>query len=768
MKHTNLITASFLALSLALASCASEEPLVNPDKDILRSYEFSMFDSQNELNFSLIDINQPISRIESPFNWLDIAQGEYDEMGFTRVNITRTKPTPEGFDSDDAYLVLPDNKAVKVTITKEGMLMPPDDNSDEYDAFNKEWWNQTQILYTTTVERDGQSHTEGMQIELPWSSATTSQIPPSLYKGAGISAEGGWMMAYNLFSARPNSKPYFILYNKYTGCFRVFYYQKENAGTGGELSFVLTPDEPTSEKYPFYHSLQYAIPISNKNVPQKGNILDVLKDRYCNSVFKQQITPYLKSDPTLKTGWYCFDIDMSCYNPDARTSFDPSDRMSIDIKTANNSTVRMAGVLEGNASGTIEGLSNTSTTSGKGKNILGDIASQVKEVASCIGSLSKGDYLKGIYSGAMSAWNFTKLFDKYTDINDVKADIIPITVEQTITGKMSLEGYTTSNTSNNGIGVQFSYNAFNADPIIGQGVWSLQENPVVYVVNDLILGEDEDISVVVDNDSYLCGVEDPAFNNLRLITFFDPTSIKFNINTSVFKEIHNAEMSWICGVYPNQPQGHTDIYRNELLDFKKNGMLEEPVFIDKSHKGKKYTSFSSTFANMKYMEFPLDDMVTTSIASNTKAKFYYQNGANFRYYGHQATFNGQDDKNLLIVDPIVFLPTELIKNNQDDQYGKGVIYDFKAPDYVVGVMLKFDYSLPSGKTATACFTKRFIPVIKGITSAEMQQKINVLEAYTKSSVHQWISNIEIKHGNVTPILQGVIKNAKYIKDHQNN
>ena len=94
-----------------------------------------------------------------------------------------------------------------------------------------------------------------------------------------------------------------MLYNKYTGVLRVFYYQFEDAGTGGEFSFVVTPDDASTAKYPFYSSLQYAIPVGNKDVQLKGN---VLKATLGNNTFQQQVTPYVKADVVLKTGWYCF------------------------------------------------------------------------------------------------------------------------------------------------------------------------------------------------------------------------------------------------------------------------------------------------------------------------------------------------------------------------------------------------------------------------------------------------------------------------------
>lgn len=551
MKLTNIITASFLTLSFALASCASEEPLIDPSKDVLRSYEFTMFDSQNELNFSLIDIKQPIARIETSFSWLDISQGENDESGFTRVNVIRTQPTPEGFDSDDAYLYFSDNKAVKVTITAEGILRPTDDNS--YDDFNKEWWKQTSIKY---VDKD---YPLGVEIELPWSQARTTQIPAALIDGINpgdrVHPNEGWSMAYNLFSANP-SKPYFMLYNKYSGVMRVFYYQIKDVNSGGEFSFAVTPGQTSTPKFPFYHSLQYGIPVCNEGIQNK-NVLNILSNG--ESPFQQLITPYVKDDVVLHSGWYCFDIDMSAYNPNQKSPFANADVLSINCKTSSSQQITLAGTFDGNSNGTIKG---SSTSSGKGKTIMDDLKGSVTPVKDMVDAIKKGETLKAIFKGGMTVYNIYKMvtadYDKETPAPE------PPTIEQSFSGKISLNGYTYSATSNNAVGVEFYYNSFAQDQTcVGQGVWSLNENPIVYVVNDLLLGDNEDIALTVNKNEYLFGSQNPETENLRLFTFFDPQSIKLNLNTGKFKSIKNVKVSWVYGVYPNQTHGRTDMTRPE-------------------------------------------------------------------------------------------------------------------------------------------------------------------------------------------------------------
>ena len=762
MKHTNLITAIFLALSLAMASCASEEPLIDPTKDVLRSYEFTLRDSQNELNFSLSDINEHIVRVESPFNWLSIVQNGNDELGNTRVRITRIQPTPEDFKSDDAYLYLSNDKFVKLSISSETKVMPSDENSDDYEAFNKEWWKQDAILYTVTRKVNGEDKTESEYIALPWAASTVSNIPRSLFQGEGVSANAGWTMAYNLFAAmsggQPNSIPYFSLYNKYTGELRIFYYQLKDVGTGGELSFYVRPDSPSSPKYPFYHQLQYGIPMANADVPQKGNVLNILSG---NNQFLQCVTPYLKEDVTLKKGWYCFDLDMSAYNPAISNTFDANDVLSIDILTADRAQITLAGVMDGTSKGKIEGLT---TSTNKGSSITDILGSGAKNVEATLNAVKKGDYLGAVFNGGMTIYNLVKLI---TYKNKPVEHVAPPTVELSHTGKISLDGYSTSNTSNNAIGVEFSYNAFAQSDDVCKGVWSLQENPVVYVLDDVLLGEDEDLVITVDKSGYLIGAENPEPNNLHLFTFLDPQSIKLNLNTKSIKDIHNVNVNWTFGVYPNQPKGHTDLFRNALLDFKAKGLIQEPAFIEKANNiGKTYRSYSSTFANMQYINFPISSISTTRIDKSTRASFYRQKDGKYRYYGHPGNNLGKSDANFFLVDPIVFLPCDVIKQNQSDQYGKGIFYDFEAPDFVVGILITFDYTAPDGTEATASFSKRFLPEIKRISKKALIDKLGSIRSYSNTTTHQTIDGVNVSHGDIKAMMNRTIKTIEYIQNYK--
>lgn len=754
-----------IAMSVAFVSCNPDDDPVVPQEQSLGRYEFSLRSSQDSLSVSLLGITEQITNVVSPMEWLSIAQDGTDDLGNTRLSIVRLGETPSRFEADSAYVYFAENRKVTIVITADEAIVPLGDNASDYENFNKAWWQEEEILYSTTKTVRGEIVTTSEHIPLPWAMASTSNIPTKLFVNDGMTANEGWAMAYNLFAAQtngnPNSKPYFMLYNKYTGVLRVFYYQFEDAGTGGEFSFVVTPDDASTAKYPFYSSLQYAIPVGNKDVQLKGN---VLKATLGNNTFQQQVTPYVKADVVLKTGWYCFDLDWSAYNPAITSLFNAKDRMSIDCKTANNTNITMAGTITGESIGTIDQLANSSTSTSNGINNLDQFNSGVKNGVEAFENFMEGNYLKAVFKGGLTLWNFGKsLTGNATDDYETETKSTG-NINQSFTGKISLDGYSTSNTSNNAIGVEFSYNAFSQYAQTGQGVWSLQDNPIVYVVNDRLLGEDEDFGCIVKAEGYSKGVSNAEADNLRLMTFFDPTSIKINLNTALYKDIRNVEMSWTYGVYPNQPHGHTDPYRKGIMDFEAKGMIQEPIFIDKKgNEGEFYVSFSSEFTgiNMLYLEAPVEEMVTTSLDTTTTANIYKQAGANYRYYAHPGNELDSDDKSFFLVDPIVFLPA-----TYDEEKEEGMIYDFVAPDFVVGVVLSFDYTTEDNQEATALFSKRFLPQVKSISSEEMPTKRDALKKYVDSGEHQTVNGVVIKHQGAKDMLKQFFATSEFIENYE--
>lgn len=249
------------------------------------------------------------------------------------------------------------------------------------------------------------------------------------------------------------------------------------------------------------------------------------------------------------------------------------------------------------------------------------------------------------------------------------------------------------------------------------------------MVTDAIFGEKNELALVVNDKGYLMGPQDPKECSLRLLTFLAPSSLLPYINLDLIKNagVKNVKLYYTYSVYPNQPYGHTDVYRKDLLDFNKKELIAKPIFINKSgNLNRVYNSFSSAFANMKYVHLPIKSIPPTAYNSTDTTSYYNQKDSKFIYYGCPGNSLNPDDPNFFVVDPMVFLPYNYNKKNSTDQYGESIVYDFEAPDFVVGVLLTFDYTAPDGSEKTACFSKRFIPTIVGITSKEAKSCTEIL------------------------------------------
>ena len=273
-----------MVLGTVVVGCEKNKLDENPTES---RYEVSLRDSQNEITIILKEVTPEVNIIgvDNPLNWIETTHSR--EQGTCLFTMKRLSETPDKFKKESIKIKLSNSNAVTVVIVRGELLIPSGENSADYEKFNKAWWEQDKILYATTVYTNDVPTEQSVPISLPWSSATVSNIPSGLIFATDtgenmLQAKYGWEMAFNLFDSRDSegklsSKPYFALYNKYTGILRVFYYQQKDPGTGGEFSFFVTPNAESSQKYPLYNSLQYGIPMSAGEVQNKGNVLGVTK-----------------------------------------------------------------------------------------------------------------------------------------------------------------------------------------------------------------------------------------------------------------------------------------------------------------------------------------------------------------------------------------------------------------------------------------------------------------------------------------------------------
>ena len=720
--------AAVMVLGTVVVGCEKNKLDENPTES---RYEVSLRDSQNEVTIILKEVTPEVDivSVDNPLSWIETSHSR--EQGTCLFTMKRLSETPGKFEKESIKIKLSNSNTVTVVVVREELLRPSGENSADYAKFNKAWWEQDKILYATTVYTNDVPTEQSVPISLPWSSSTVSNIPSGLIFATGtgenmLKAKYGWEMAFNLFDSRDSegklsSKPYFALYNRFTGILRVFYYQQTDPGTGGEFSFFVTPDSESSQKYPLYNSLQYGIPMSAGEVQNKGNVLGVTKS---SNMFAQYVTPYFKNPEktALSIGWYCFDLDYSAYNPDADTSFKPNvDRLSIDCMTASVDNISLRGALSGNVGGTFDAKTSYSTTTSNGLNYLDQFNSGVSGFFDCVANFTEENYLKGIANGGMTIYHMAKALFGYATDDYTTTGTTTGNIKMSLGANMTMEGYSVAQTSNSSTSVEFDCSAYNQSKHWGKGVWSLKENPVVYVVYDDLLyaPEYDDVRFTVKEGGLFSGTLNPEDGDFRLFTFFNPKSIKVNINEEAFGDDNVFKIIYTYGVYPNRPLGYYDRYKNGILDFDKKGCIAQPTLVDgnKVHKDQGLSIATMKDYGTHTDEWDILSENRSKIAPDFQAEYYAQNGSNFRYYGYVSNGKDAGDKDMFLHDPIVLLPTSFEGGND------GFLHDFVAPDFVVGVTLKVVHFLDDeDETRSVTYlSKEFIPEIRAITMQEFKE-----------------------------------------------
>lgn len=741
MKQLNLLKPFAIATVFFSIVCCQEKNLIVDDNldGVIARYVTTLRDSQDEITLVLngIDSKMNILRIDNPMSWIEVSSGKDYDVNVLKMK--RLSQTPFSFSKDSLYVRFSEEECATVVIMRDEAVIPNGDNKADYAKFNKTWWEQEEILLTTTTIENGQPKEQSEIIALPWATAAISNMPSSLiFSSEGtnlLSANNGWEMAFNLFESSTKdgyvvSKPYFCLYNRFTGTLRVFYYQKETTGYAGEFCFLVTPGLDNTQKYPLYNSLQFGIPMSAGEIQSKGNVLGVTNS--ASNMFQQYVTPYIKNSETtaLKPGWYCFDLDYSAYNPNADTSFKPNvDRLSFDCMTASVAGITLRGALAGKIDGEFEATTEYSTTTANGNNYLDQFNSGITHLfTDCYDNLLSENYLTGVFYGGLSIYNFSKALLGYaTDDYTTKGKTVG-TINMNLGANMTMDGYSVSQTSNSAISVEFDCASFNQSEHLGQGVWSLQENPVVYVVSDYLLSAYDDVSFTIKPEGLSTFTMNPQDADLRLFTFFDPASLKPNINTKAFGQIKNMEMFWVYGVYPNLPLGYFDKYKNGILEYdKKKEAVAKPSLVDRSNPEVKDEVGFMMSEMYKYgttcSMWEMDKEKRCKIDEGAQGNYYYQKDTTFRYYGYPSNSQSSKANDFFLADPIVLLPSTYGKNG-NNPFETGMLYDFIAPDYVVGVVISITHVLQDNTEAKTILSKLFLPEVRSITTEEFQKMYN--------------------------------------------
>ena len=449
-------------------------------------------------------------------------------------------------------------------------------------TFNKDNWRQHNTIYLCYSNsnevnqsiKDSEGRTGYREEVLPWakSASPMSNLPNNFCND--VTPENGWELVANFCGDyyHPNAH-FFVLYNKYMGKLRYFYFIPRDANTKDVVdhNWEIQMQDGVADHSVF----GYAAPMDKK-----------MKDpRAINAEFggywTQFVTPWTSTSNKLgqlkpNAGWYAYDVDLSVYRGEGNR-ISSNEMLKTSLCGYTSSNVDLYGKLNADIKGDMK-LEKccVNTTSG----VFGpfeEILSQAKGIKDFIGgakdvyqNLMSGDILGAIEGGINVAKQGCDIVGidygaETTGFNGYKGDVNlrlngTIDMAGKITGEQTIEGFSNLEQS-------LTYFDFE-NSTVGQGVWNLETSPVVYYTNAYVKytkTNDFRTPKILSMESPFGGYGDvkPWHGH---VCYFDPSSIKLALNPNVFtpEEIASAKVYAICGVRNGMHFGDTQKYRNAM------------------------------------------------------------------------------------------------------------------------------------------------------------------------------------------------------------
>ena len=698
-----------MAMAIAFAACLSLQSCSDDDNgsSYVAGNYFYQLDVPNANDETIVILDSITSGIQSigvcP-EWATLTDADSTVNGHPVLRLSLKRGDANQANSGKIMVTSEKGDQITLSLNRAYTL------TDKLNASNKfatDWENMDSVQ----IFSEGSSRL----VNLPWADESVTTLPQEIRHD--VKKADGWEMAFSVLNnAGLDDCNYFALYNKYLGTLRIFHYVTNSNTNGSKYSFTVNlGTSGTKNKYPFYHSLAYAIPDNHKSVSNTKNLLS--EDLANPSTFRSYFTPYTTSS-TLARGWTAFDIDMSAYCPTNSSWLTSGDEMSIWCKTELEQKISLEGTISANITGKYSSAEAKSVSSSSGVSsllqkvggMIGDVqSSSLTAIEKQLTGSSLSTYCRYLGTACnVAAYAYDYIMDNPYRENVI--DSMPGKIEMSMTGDIDLSGYITSLATNSVTPLTMAVKRFaDYDSHIGQGVWSLVEDPVVYVSDDRIMGDVRTINLSVLKDGTY-GNSSVATNHLRMVSFFDPTSIKLNINTDVFPDVSDVRVTCEYGVYPSVEAGHTSNYLDLM------GITQPTMKIVKDDETTTFYQSQSSKNKTKYLCLPHTQFMATALEeTTTNCAVVKQEGADYYYYGRKANTDGKD----FIISPQVYFPYTV--TDKSSAYSNG-----QMPDFVVLVTLTFK---SNGKSFI--FTQRFLPQVKSISFADLKTKYAELQSYSE-------------------------------------
>lgn len=798
MKKTRYIL--FISLLGIVLACQKDK---ERDPETPKDYEFGVTLRNQDYTESIVlsDVGfSGLSSVENLPAWIEDVTVACEAQQAAPVAQIKVKGDRDLEDSRTAtvLLKLTNGSTVKLQLIQWPLLTDGDNAvyKSQNVAFEQDWASAKTIkLVVANTATNGQTSIVTQEVSLPWAieNNPVSWLPRA--NGGDtrevvkmLNNKQDWSLVFNLtgVQSQPN-RNYFGLYNRYLGILRIFYYFTEELVPGNTTNDHLWRFA-VSEDLAEHVATQFALPVNEdatinfKTAASQPAYISPTTDDY--NPFSQE------KQAVLKVGWWAFDVNMAAYrrhNLFAESSANST--VDISLFTTSKSQIFLNSVIEGNLNGKLDGSVQLKQLAPKSMATWGKVLVPIVNTAGNM--VMNTAFVKEVigHSAAAGANDVNVVPDQVPPaelgpalrIGPVASMVVCLVVGSVISlagkylgwaaeqepnvgdlGRMSLDasydlnavmttaGTIDSPTTNIVPAVSMTkayFNEFNPDgsrTCMGEGIWNLNNHPVVYIVKDAFwyenhftaFGERKEYplgsstSYAADVYSYDLGATKGSHPGLRLITFMDPTSVKgITFNSDLYDDAFtdvNVYLSY--GVYPGATPGYTDTFRrNAHMDFPHTWRLTAATQTKADKQPQKDTLFHST--TLKMVKKPHTDILfsTVDVSDDYREIAGYRlsaqalrtedPGLERRYYGASSYYANpyaspfELDNVQFVYDPQIYVPF-------DDRAHR--LYDPQVPDLVVSAaIVAIGKDKKDEKNYSLTSTLRFLPKIELISYKDL-------------------------------------------------
>ena len=712
MKLKKLILLTLLLATTGLVfvtACKKDTP-------IPFSYELIIHGANEPHTLVLDKFTAPIASISCSATWITATASEETVNGYPVLVVVSSNTTNQLVET--IVKVKSENGELAEVRVRQGVHVLGDAYLGENMEFITDWEN------CDTVRVNGVAD----PVATPWMDYSQSNIPDEIRHQC--KKTDGWEMAFcSLNNTATPQICYFALYNKWSGILRVFHYIPDPTGYGNEMVYAVWMGIDNSQNNaPYYNSLEYGIPSNHEmgtSLTPRADFIGGLRGMTQTQSFMTWITPYQYFDGGgLYSGWYCFDIDMTGYIPSGTQWRDVQDgtKLTIAPVISDNQSITLRGSLVGDMGGTFENPEMITHGGGNAMSGICGILNQITESATS--SIASGanyaiamkyatglaEYLNPLkYYGGFACSIASCLLGITGEDQPSGYENIPGKIDMKLDAQIDLSGtihsYTSTDQAIFYVTLDNIESSNGDEGHMGRGVWSLADDPVVYIDKDDLIADYDHFTIMDNMDGSGYTVSDFENYGVRFMWFFDPTSVKVNINRDLFPDVTEVNVTTTCGIYTGREAGNSDIFRQFLT------LDERPTFTLNSDSTNKVVRLGPD-SSPAIRQATRDSLLITGypeIETTDNCEVVMQDGCNYRYYGYNADVANKT----VMVDPQVYLA-----------YNGSAIEMPKAPEFVVTVNLAFE-----SNGNTMLYSKCFVPKIQLIDRATTLQKRDELQQY---------------------------------------